>query len=385
MTNKWVRPIAFLATMIVVVGGLAVFFRGGESDRLTVTAHFSRAVGLYPGSSVRVLGVKVGTVRSIKPDGDAVTVTMDLPTDTPIPADAKAVIIPPSLVSDRYVEMTPVYDGGARIEDGADLGLDRTMTPVELDEILGSLDTFLEALGPKGANKDGSLGRLVDIGAKDLGKGGGKALNETLTNLAQAVHTLADNRDDMTGVITNLAAFTGTLARNDSRIRTLTADLAQASQFLAGESDDLQASLKNLASALGEIASLVREHRSDLGADIQTLAKVAAVVVKNKKSLTETLDVLPLGAANIASTVNTTKHTLDIRNDNHQADSPSVLTCQLLEVLGLPCPGAPAAPSSPARAATSRGTGASAAARAARTADAVTDRLSLRGLFGGAS
>jgi phospholipid/cholesterol/gamma-HCH transport system substrate-binding protein len=387
MTNRWVRPIAFLATMIVVVGGLAVLMRGGRSDRISVTAHFSRAVALYPGSSVRVLGVKVGTVRSVRPDGDTVAVTMDLPADTPIPADAKAVIIPPSLVSDRYVEMTPVYDGGARMADGAQLGVDQTMTPVELDEILGSLDTFLEAMGPKGANKDGSLSRLVDVGAKDLGHGGGKALNETLTSLAGAVRTLAGNRDDLTGVITNLASFTDTLARNDSRIRTLTGDLAQASQFLAGESDSLQASLKNLATALGEIASLVREHRSDLGADIQTLAKVAAVVVKNKKSLTEALDVLPLGAANIAGTVNMAKHTLDIRNDNHQADSPSVLTCQLLSTLGLPCvpgPGAarssvatPRAPSGTSRAAT--------ATTAARTADRVTDALSFRGLFGGAS
>jgi phospholipid/cholesterol/gamma-HCH transport system substrate-binding protein len=402
--NKWVRPIAFVATMIVVVGGLAVFLRGGKSDRMTVTAHFSRAVGLYPGSSVRVLGVKVGTVRSIKPDGPAVTVVMDLPVDTPIPAEAKAVIIPPSLVSDRYVEMTPVYDGGARLEDGAQLDVDHTMTPVELDEILGSLDTFLVAMGPNGANKDGSLGRLVDIGAKDLGKGGGKALNETLTNLAQAVHTLSGNSGDLTGVIANLAAFTDTLARNDSRIRTLTGDLAQASQFLAGESDALQESLKNLANALGEIASLVREHRSDLGADIQTLAKVAAIVVKNKKSLTEALDVLPLGTANLASTVNTEKHTLDIRNDNHQADNPSELTCHLLALLGQPCPptpgapgsgaslgpasgtpSGPAGPASPSSAAARASAARAAAARAAREADRVTDALSLRGLFGSAS
>jgi phospholipid/cholesterol/gamma-HCH transport system substrate-binding protein len=369
---KWIRPIAFLATLVVALGGLTVMFRGGKGARLTVTAHFTKAVGLYPGSSVRVLGVKVGHVRSIKPEGDAVTVVLDLPGDTPFPADARAVIIPPSLVSDRYVELSPVYGGGARLADGADIALDHTMTPVELDEILGSLDTFLVALGPKGANAEGALSRLIDTGARDLGNGGGQALHDTLTNLSAAVQALSDDRGDLTGVIANLATFTDTLARNDPQIRTLTRDLATGTQFLAGESNALEQSLKNLATALGEIASLVRDHRADLSADVQTLAKVAAVVVKNKKSLTEALSVLPLGTANLAGTVNTQRHTLDIRNDNHQTSDPyGILVCQLLApILGVACPPGPTGPAGSA---------------AAPKSDPVTSRLSLAAMFGGGS
>jgi phospholipid/cholesterol/gamma-HCH transport system substrate-binding protein len=387
--QRYQRVIAFVATMIVVVGGLTVFFRGGRSDRITVTAHFPRTVGLYPGSSVRVLGVKVGTVRSITPDGPAVTVVMDLPADTPIPADATAVIIPPSLVSDRYVEMTPVYAGGDRMRDGATLDEQHSMTPVELDEILGSLDSLLVALGPEGANKTGSLGHLVDVGAHTLGKGGGKDFNDTIVNLAQAVTTLSDNRDDLTGVITNLAAFTHTLAANDSRIRTLTGDLAEASRFLAGERSALGQALQNLSVALGEIASLVREHRAALGDDVHTLAQVTQIVVKHRDSLIEALDVLPLGTVNLASTINTQRRTLDIRNDNHQTSDPySVLVCYILgPAVGVDCPPLPVPPSA---------TGATPAARAikvptgpaaakAREAERVTDALSLRGLLGGAS
>jgi phospholipid/cholesterol/gamma-HCH transport system substrate-binding protein len=389
--NKAQRVIAFLATMVVVVGGLAILLRGGESDRITVTAHFPRAVALYPGSSVRVLGVKVGTVTKVTPDGPAVTVVLDLPKDTPIPADATAVIIPPSLVSDRYVEMTPVFESGdTPIADGADLDTGHTMMPVELDEILGSLDSLLVALGPEGANKTGSLGHLVDVGAKTLGKGGGKDFNDTIVNLAQAVQTLADNKGDLTGVITNLAAFTHTLAKNDSRIRTLTSDLATATGFLASERTSLGQALKNLSIALGEVATLVRDHRADLTDDIHTLAQVTQIVVKHKDSLIEALDVLPLGAANLAGTVNTTAGTVDIRNDNHQTNDPySILVCQILgPIVGVGCPPPPvaksgAAPSTGARGATSVATpGAGAAAARERAAERVTDALSLRGLWG---
>lgn len=386
-TSKWIRPLSFLATMIVVIAGLTVMMRGGKSDRITVTAHFPRAVGLYPGSSVRVLGVAIGTVRTITAEGPTVTVVMDLPTDTPVPADATAVIIPPSLVSDRYVELTPVYDGGERMADGAVINEDHSMTPVELDEILGSLDSLLVALGPEGANKTGSLGHLVDVGARTLGKGGGKDLNDTIVNLAKAVQTLSNNRGDLTGVITNLAAFTDTLARNDSRIRRLTGDLAAATQFLAGERSALGEALKNLSVALGEIASLVHEHRADLGSDIQTLAQVTQVVVKHKDSLIEALDVLPLGAANLAGDINTEAKTLDIRNDNHQADDPySVLVCFVLgPIVGVPCPPPPGpakAGAAPVRPATPA---AAAAAKRAQEADRVTGLLSLRGVLGGAS
>jgi virulence factor Mce-like protein len=375
------KLIAFVATMIVVVGGLVAMMRGNESPRMTVTASFDKAIGLYPGSSVRILGVRVGTIRSVTPDGPKVRVVMDLPTDTPVPADVTAVVIPPSLVSDRYVELTPVYEGGDRLADGTDIS--KTLTPVELDEILGSMDSLLVALGPKGANADGSLAELVDVGAKTLANGGGKDLNDTIVNLATAVKTLSDNSDDTTAVITNLAAFTHTLAENDAKIRHLTANLATATSYLAGESESLAQALKNLSIALGEVASLVHEHRDELGSDIRTLAQVTQVVVKHKASLIEALDVLPLGATNIAGTINTERHTLDIRNNNHQADDPySVVVCQILSpITGIPCPPAPAAP---AKAAVVPSPAAAAAAAKAKAAEELTDRLSLRGVFGGA-
>lgn len=377
MKGTWQKVIGFAATMIVVVGGLVVMMRKDDAPRMTVTASFTQAVGLYPGSSVRILGVPVGTIREVTPDGPKVRVVMDLPTDTPVPADVTAVVIPPSLVSDRYVELTPVFEeGNARLADGADIA--QTMTPVELDEILASLDSLLVALGPKGANADGSLAELVDVGAKTLGNGGGADLNDTIVNLATAVKTLADNRGDTTAIIQNLASFTHTLAQNDAKIRRLTGNLATATTFLAGESEALAEALKNLSIALGEVATLVRDHRAELGADIRTLAQVTQIVVKHKESLIEALDVLPLGASNIAGTINTEAKTLDIRNNNHQADDPySVIVCQILSpVTGIPCPEPPPATASP--------TGASRNATQ-QAAKELTDRLSLRGVLGGAS
>ena len=131
--------------------------------------------------------------------------------DYDIPADAKAVVLAPSLVSDRYVQFSPVYDGGPKMEDGATVPLERTATPVELDQVYGALDELSSALGPTGANKNGALSDLVDVGAANL-QGNGEALNRTLTGFSKAVQTLADNRDDLFCSLDNLQTFTTALA-----------------------------------------------------------------------------------------------------------------------------------------------------------------------------
>lgn len=340
------RVLAVLVVLCLGTAGWLVLDRRAGDETIVVTASFSRTVGLYPGSSVRVLGVAIGTVRSIEPDGASVRVEMELPADTPVPSDAKAVIVPPSLVSDRYVQLFPPYDSGPALEDGDDIPLSRTRTPVELDEILASLDRLFVAVGPNGANAEGSLADLVDVGAKVLGNGGGAQLNATLTELSEAITTLADGGDDLAGVIENLASFTTTLANNDQQVRTLTQDLASVSTQLAGEREVLEQALANLAVALGEVASLVRENRDTLGRDIDSLARVTQAVLANKQQLLEALDTAPLQLSNIAMTFNQERDTLDIRNNAEQGGNlDQILLCQLL---GIGCDAAGADSARPA-------------------------------------
>ena len=330
------RVLGALVAVTLLVAGGSVLDRRPEIGTIEVTAHFDRAVGLFPGSSVRILGVKVGVVTTVVPEGRSVRVTLRLPDETKVPADAGAVIIPPSLVSDRYVQLHPVYTGGATMADGADIPLTRTRVPVELDEILASLDRLLVAIGPDGANADGSLARLIDSGAGTLGGGNGRQLNLTLSGLADAITALADGRDDLAGVIENLASFSSTLARNDEQVRTVTASLAVVSEQLAGEREALERALANLSVALGEIASLVRTHRASLARDVDTLAKVTQTVLSNRAQLVEALDLTPLLLQNIERAFNPERKTLDIKNDNEQGDNiDQILLCQ---VLGIGCP-----------------------------------------------
>ncbi len=145
-----------------------------EDGKLTVTAYFERATGVYAGSDLRILGVKVGTVQSVEPRGEEVKVVLRLDRDVDVPRDAHAVVVAPSLVADRYVQLAPAYDGGPRLADDAVLPAARNATPSSRRAVRLHHRTLHRAR-PERANADGALARLLDTGAKNL-DGNGKAI-----------------------------------------------------------------------------------------------------------------------------------------------------------------------------------------------------------------
>ena len=92
-----------------------------RGDKIEVTAYFEDSAGLFVGNDVGILGVAVGKITDIEPDGDRVKVTMEIDADRAVPADAGAVVVARSVATDRYVELTPVYDGGPKLADGAEI------------------------------------------------------------------------------------------------------------------------------------------------------------------------------------------------------------------------------------------------------------------------
>ncbi|MGH3433979.1 MAG: MlaD family protein, partial [Thermocrispum sp.] len=115
-----------LACVVVLLLVAGAWFLARDAAGTRVVAYFDRAVGLYPDSSVRVLGVRVGTIDVVRPDGEAVRVEMLVDDGVPIPADVGAVVVAPSLVSDRYVQLTPAYASGPQARDGHTIPRDRT-------------------------------------------------------------------------------------------------------------------------------------------------------------------------------------------------------------------------------------------------------------------
>lgn len=319
---------------------------GGGDDPKHLTAHFARTVGLYKHSDVRILGVRIGQVTAIKPEGRTVRVEMEYDPKYKLPADAKAVVVSPSIVSDRYVQITPVYQGGEALPASFEMPADRTAVPVELDQIYSALDQLNQDIGPNGANRNGALSDLLHVGAQNL-KGNGQLLNTTLADLSQAVATLSTSREDLFSTVDNLQDFTTTLANSDRTVRQFNTDLADVAAQLSGERQDLATAIRELSVALGEVATFVRENKSDLTANVKDLASVTSVLVKQKRALEEFLDNSATALSNLQLAYNPKSGTLDTRDNNSNQTTPQGLVCGLLTAAGQTCPVGLAAATAP--------------------------------------
>lgn len=329
--------IAVGLVLVLLVGAVLLLLPGGEQRH--VTAEFPRAISLYKGSDVKILGVAVGKVDSVDPAGTKVVVKFHYDSKYKVPADAKAAVISPSIVGDRFIQLTPVYTGGQVLADNARLGLDRTATPLELDQIFGSITDLTDALGPEGANKPdasgtGALTRLLDSTARNFG-GQGVEFNQTLHNLSRLTKTLADNKDQLFGTVSEVEKFTSTLSKNDDTVRRFNDSLASGAQLLADERQDLAAVLQNLSVALTQVKSFVAENRTMLSTNIKELNQLSKVLVKNRAALDETLTDAPVALNNLFLAYNENSGTLDTRANVGESvskltTSPSVVLCALV-------------------------------------------------------
>lgn len=329
------RAAVGLVVLALLVGvGLVVT---GSDDQVRVTAHFERATGLYRGSEVRVLGVPVGRVTSIEPHGDRVVVELVYDSEYAVPAEAQALIVSPSVVSDRFVQLTPGYSGGAALENGDTIPLQRTQVPLELDEVYSTLNDLFVALGPKGANRSGSLSRLLKVGAANL-DGQGAKLNRTLKDVAAVSDVLGDGRHDLFGTVRHLRGFVGELGRNDAQVRRFNRTAAEVFGQLADEGTQLRLTLRHLSRALARVERFIRVNRDALSRNVAGLTKVSRVLVAERKGLEEMLDVAPLGLNNLNNAY-APEIGGGLRSRANQVEgfrNPDGLFCQAVKANGVP-------------------------------------------------
>ena len=314
---------------LLVAAGFAMF--SSEPTR-SVTASFPRSVSLYEGSDVKVLGVAVGSVESVVPSGTDVVVTMRYDADVKIPDDAEAVIISPSIVGDRFVQLTPVYEDGDKVlADGAELSAERTSVPLELDQIYGSLNDLNVALGPNGANRNGALTDLLETTAANFG-GPGAKFNQTIKDFSKLSETFENNKEELFGSMEELGNFMTTFANNDDTVRQFNRSLSDVSDLLAGEREELAASLKNLSIGLGHVAEFVRDNKAVLGRNIKGINRVAKVLVRQRAALDEILSAAPTALNNLALTYNPQAGTLDTNANLPESfeQDPSAILCSFL-------------------------------------------------------
>jgi phospholipid/cholesterol/gamma-HCH transport system substrate-binding protein len=285
-----------LATLVGLSGCTPVL-----GDKITVTALMADSAGLFVGNDVGVLGVPVGTVTSIKPEGTHVRVTMSVDRDQPVPADVGAVVVARSVATDRYVELTPVYHSGPRIADGAVIAEPRTRTPVDFDEVLEALSTF--ASGISGSKETrGAIASILKEGSEAV-DGKGELFNRAITGLGGAVDSISGQRENITGTVKSLDTLTGTIAANQQLVRDFVTQVSRASQLLADERTNFRTALRSLSRAVELVADFAHQNRQQLVRSLDQSTALMKSLLTKRTDLAEILRVMPMTLQNLRATL----------------------------------------------------------------------------------
>jgi len=290
-----------VAAALAVAATLAMLTACGGSGTTTVTARFADSAGLFEGNDVGVLGVRVGEVTSITPRGDHVDVALRIDPGVKIPADAGAVVVSRSVATDRYVELTPVYDSGPVLRSGTVLEQDRTRSPVEFDELQASLQRITKELaGPDG--KATPVNDILDVSAKTL-DGNGATIAKGLHDLAKVLDETNAASGDAVGTVKNLDTLTAALADNDRLVRRFTSEVADATAMLDDEHESLEATFDALAAMVRAVTKFSRDHRAEIGEQVDDITAIVGSLVDNRRELAKMIEHLPLMAQNVGRAI----------------------------------------------------------------------------------
>lgn len=274
---------AVAATLLLAVLPACGLLHQGPSNGYEVTARFSEAINVYRGGPVRLLGVSVGRISSVKNVGSEVDVTLKINGNVTLPADVGAMILPISAIGERSVTLSPAYRGGDKLAPGA--VITNTATPAEFDQLLSSLGNFAGAIDPKVASD--AITRL-----NQLVSGEGAKFNDLLRTGSSTLAVLANKSTELGALTDAVAALTSTLSAHTSTITSLIDHANDLSAVLAANTGPLNATITNLQLAATTLSDLLSRHSADFTSDISTLTQTFRTLDRNLDNLGQTYSAL---------------------------------------------------------------------------------------------
>ena len=255
------------------------------SYRLSAT--FDDVTGLVANDNVKVAGVIVGKVRSIKVvDGRAV-VSFQIRRGVRLPMDTSAAIRWRNLIGQRYLYLYPgtastVLRSGDRIA--------QTRSVVDIGELFNKLGPIVQALDP------GKVNQFLDAITTAL-EGNTTNVRSALDDLAGITSDLASRDNAIQRLVTNLDNVAGTIDDRDREIRTVLDNLVTLAQTFSQNTDILNSAVNDLGDVSTNLHAILSANTAQVDRILANLTTLAGVVQARLPELGQTLSAAPGGAA----------------------------------------------------------------------------------------
>ncbi|QRY42735.1 MCE family protein [Mycolicibacterium boenickei] len=289
-----------MALAVALIGGTLAVNRTAAGFSTRIVAFFDNSNGVYVGDDVMILGVPVGKIEKIEPQPDAAKVTFTIDRQYKVPADVKAVIITPTIVTARAIQLTPAYTDGPQMGDDAVIPIERTAVPVEYDDLRKQLEKLTDALQPNEPGGVSTLGAFVNTAADNL-RGQGANIRQALIQVSQAFSILGDHSDDIFGTVKNLNTLVTALQASTELMRQLNGSLSSVTGLLANDPNEVANAVKDLNAVIGDAQQFLADNQEAVGTTSDKAASITTAVVQSLDDLKQTLHVAPTAFQNFVN------------------------------------------------------------------------------------
>jgi phospholipid/cholesterol/gamma-HCH transport system substrate-binding protein len=297
------RPLIRFALFAALTLGLTVWIgaqiaKVSFEDRYQVTAEFDDVSGLFTGDDVKLAGVVVGKVDSIRVvDGRAI-VRFAVNEDVLLPVDTVVAVRWRNLIGQRYIgleagssnQMVPI-DG-----DAEERVLPETRSVVDLGQLVNRLGPLAQAIDPQQIND-------ILLALVQALEGNSGNVDQLIGDLDVVLATLADRDQTIGQLIADYDTITGALARRDQQIQAMVDNLLAVSSTFADNRDLLDRALVELGTFTSGLDTVLSQNSDELGRILDGLAALTDTARENLGSLETSLLNLPAALSSLFSTV----------------------------------------------------------------------------------
>lgn len=297
VTSPRTTRIAGIGLILVVVAAVALtgaFYGRAFSNPAEITVQTSRAgLVMDPGGKVKMRGVEIGRVGSVRPVGDAVEIVLEIDRDEleGVPADVVAEIRATTVFGAKYVELVPPASGGnGSLADGSVIkasgvtteintvfdGLDRVLSGIDIASLNGTLTVLAASLSGRGddiaaiAQKaDAYLTKFEPLLPQ---------LRKDLLEVARFASLAVEVSPALLAILRNATVTAGTIADEEQALHRLLVDLSllggRAADFLGDNGD----ALATLLESARPTAATLRAYSTELPCFLKGLDETRKVM-----------------------------------------------------------------------------------------------------------
>lgn len=265
------KSIVFIlvTTLATTVLALSIANTGVGGTR-SYKARFTDATGLVVGDSVRIAGVKVGQVESIKvADRRLAEVGFAVRKGRRLPASVTASIKYLNMVGQRYIDLDqgagPV---GETFAAGATIPLARTTPALDLTQLFNGFQPLFEGLSPPDVNQ--LAGSIVQVL-----QGEGGTVDSILQHVGSLTGTVAAKDKVIGEVIKNLNTVLKTVNDREDGFNDLVVTLQRLVTGFAGDRKPLGQAVTAMGALTTVTADLLTDGRKPLKDDIKQLGRLS--------------------------------------------------------------------------------------------------------------